>query len=79
MPVRTLFATNFYEADIGDPELLEELEESCRLALALRGARPRYLTRAQVAEVAASFRPDLPVSRFVCDEGEATCPCLDCG
>ena len=57
----------------------EELEESCRLALALRGARPRYLTRAQVAEVAASFRPDLPVSRFVCDEGEAACPCPDCG
>ncbi|MCW0199273.1 TIGR02466 family protein [Sphingopyxis sp.] len=31
MPVRTLFATHFYEADIGAPELLEELEESCRL------------------------------------------------
>src|SRR3546814_1670126 len=31
MPVRTLFATNFYEADIGSPELLEELEESSRL------------------------------------------------
>ena len=31
MPVRTLFATNFYEADIGTPDLLEELEESCRL------------------------------------------------
>ena len=26
MPVRTLFATNFYEADIGTPDLLEELE-----------------------------------------------------
>jgi uncharacterized protein (TIGR02466 family) len=31
MPVRTLFATNFYEADIGTPDLLEELEESSRL------------------------------------------------
>src|SRR3546814_15923731 len=31
IPVRTLFATNFYEADIGSPELLEELEESSRL------------------------------------------------
>ena len=31
MPVRTLFATNFYEADIGTPDLLDALEESCRL------------------------------------------------
>lgn len=31
MPVRTLFATNFYEADIAAPDLLQELEESCRL------------------------------------------------
>src|SRR3546814_14290853 len=31
MAVRTLFATHFYEADIGDPDLLEDLEQSCRL------------------------------------------------
>lgn len=31
MPVRSLFATQFYEASIGSPQLLEELEESCRL------------------------------------------------
>src|SRR3546814_1727625 len=31
MPVRTLFATNFYEADIGTPDLLAELAESSRL------------------------------------------------
>ena len=31
MPVRTLFATNFYEAGIGTPGLIEDLEQSCRL------------------------------------------------
>ena len=31
MPVRTLFASTFYEADIGTPDLLDALEESCRL------------------------------------------------
>ena len=31
MPVRTLFATNFYEAGIGTPGLIEDLEDSCRL------------------------------------------------
>lgn len=31
MPVRNLFATNFYQEQIGSPELLEELEESCRM------------------------------------------------
>ncbi len=38
MPVRTLFATHFYEADIGTPDLLKELEESCRLFAAEDGA-----------------------------------------
>jgi uncharacterized protein (TIGR02466 family) len=33
MPVRTLFPTHFYEADLGDPALIEELEDAC-LALA---------------------------------------------
>src|SRR3546814_19682464 len=38
MPVRTLFATHFYEADIGDPDLLEDLEQSCRLLAVEDGA-----------------------------------------
>ena len=33
MAIRSLFATPFYEADLGTPALLEELEEAC-LALA---------------------------------------------
>ena len=31
MPVRSLFATTFYEADIGTPDLLAELEGSGRM------------------------------------------------
>ena len=42
MPVRTLFATNFYEADIGTPDLLEELEESSRLFAEEDGAGRRW-------------------------------------
>ncbi len=38
MPVRTLFATHFYEADIGTPDLLRELEQSCRLLAEEDGA-----------------------------------------
>lgn len=30
MPVRSLFATSFYEDQLGDPALLEMLEHSCR-------------------------------------------------
>src|SRR3954471_1587425 len=30
MPVRSLFATLFYEADLGAPDLLADLEASCR-------------------------------------------------
>jgi uncharacterized protein (TIGR02466 family) len=30
MPVRALFPTHFYEADLGDPELVEELADACR-------------------------------------------------
>ncbi|HZG46892.1 MAG TPA: TIGR02466 family protein [Allosphingosinicella sp.] len=30
MAVRSLFATQFYEAELGEPELLEGLERSCR-------------------------------------------------
>lgn len=57
----------------------EELEETCKLALTLRGGAPRYLTRAQIAEVARIFRPSLPVERFICAEAEAPCPCPGCG
>src|SRR3546814_17055367 len=38
MPVRKLFATNFYEADIGSPELLADREESSRLLAETDGA-----------------------------------------
>jgi uncharacterized protein (TIGR02466 family) len=30
MPIRSLFATRFYEAELGAPALIEELEHSCR-------------------------------------------------
>jgi uncharacterized protein (TIGR02466 family) len=30
MPVRTLFPTHFYEADLGDEPLIAELEDACR-------------------------------------------------
>jgi len=30
MTIRTLFVTRFYEADLGDPHLLADLEQSCR-------------------------------------------------
>ncbi len=30
MTIRTLFVTRFYEADLGDPALLANLEQSCR-------------------------------------------------
>ena len=29
MTIRTLFATRFYEDDLGDAALLEELEDAC--------------------------------------------------
>ena len=38
MPVRSLFASLFYEADIGAPDLLAELEDSSRLFAAEDGA-----------------------------------------
>ncbi|WP_033075344.1 TIGR02466 family protein [Sphingopyxis sp. MWB1] len=38
MAVRTLFATPFFEADIGAPDLLAELEQSCRLFASEDGA-----------------------------------------
>ncbi len=57
----------------------EELEESCKLALTLRGERARYLTRAQIADVARTFRPGLPVDRFVCSDAAEACPCPTCG
>lgn len=57
----------------------EELEESCKLALLLHGRAPRFLTRAQIAEVARVFRPDLPASRFDCAEADTPSPCPRCG
>ncbi len=38
----------------------EELEETAKLFLLLRGLNPRYLTPAQVADLAATFGLDLP-------------------
>lgn len=57
----------------------EELEESAKLYMILRGARARYMTRAAVEDVARTFRPDLPVERFVCSDGVDEAPCLHPG
>lgn len=48
----------------------EELEESAKLAILLRDRRARYLTRAQVQDVATTFKLDIPVSRFVCSDAD---------
>src|SRR3954471_11340613 len=45
MPVRSLFATLFYEADLGAPDLLADLEASCR-ALAKDDSAGRRWSRA---------------------------------
>jgi ribulose-5-phosphate 4-epimerase/fuculose-1-phosphate aldolase len=38
----------------------EELEETARLYLLVRGLNPRYLTTAQVEDLVAAFELDLP-------------------
>src|SRR3546814_17197323 len=55
MPVRTLFATNFYEADIGTPDLLAELEESSRLFAEEDGAGRRW-SRDQIGRASCRER-----------------------
>jgi len=50
----------------------EELEETAKLYLLLRGLNPRYLTPAQVADLQATFKLDLP--DFICQEID---PCED--
>src|SRR3546814_13656358 len=63
MPVRTLFATHFYEADIGDPDLLEDLEQSCRLLAVEDGAgRDR---KSVVSGKSVSVRVDLGGRRII--------------
>jgi len=42
MTVRTLFATTFYEADLGVPEFIEELEDACRALAAEDQAGRRW-------------------------------------
>src|SRR3546814_5469602 len=61
MPVRTLFATHFYEADIGSPDLLYDLEQSCRL-LAEEDGAGRAWSRAHGYKVYTSYESldDLP-------------------
>ena len=44
MPIRTLFATRFYEGAIGDPGLIAELDASCR-SLALEDEAGRRWSR----------------------------------
>jgi 3-dehydro-4-phosphotetronate decarboxylase len=39
---------------------MEELEETAKLYLLLRGFNPRYLTPQQVADLAATFGLSLP-------------------
>ena len=42
MPARSLFATLFHEAELGDPALLAELEEACRDLAAMDEAGRRW-------------------------------------
>src|SRR6201996_2838268 len=42
MPVRTLFPTHFYEAGLGDPTLIAELEDACRALAAEDRAGQRW-------------------------------------
>lgn len=42
MAVRSLFATRFYEADLGDAALLQGLEEACRALASEDGAGRRW-------------------------------------
>jgi 3-dehydro-4-phosphotetronate decarboxylase len=53
----------------------EELEESARLYILLRGSQPRLLTRGQLEDLAATFKLDVPVSRFTCSEAASDAPC----
>jgi ribulose-5-phosphate 4-epimerase/fuculose-1-phosphate aldolase len=49
----------------------EELEETARLYILLRGQQPRLLTRDQLGDLAATFRLDVPVGRFRCSDPDA--------
>lgn len=42
MPSRPLFATRFYEAQLASPDLVEELDEACRMLAAEDGAGRRW-------------------------------------
>lgn len=61
MPVRSLFATLFYEAELGDPALLAGLEEAC-LALARDDQAGRRWSRAHLYPGYTSYASldDLP-------------------
>src|SRR3954469_8786470 len=62
MPVRSLFATLFYEADLGAPDLLADLEASCR-ALAKDDSAGRRWSREHGYRGYTSYASlnDLPV------------------
>jgi uncharacterized protein (TIGR02466 family) len=62
MPVRSLFATLFYEADLADPALLEALDASCR-SLARDDAAGRRWSREHGYRGYTSYASlnDLPV------------------
>ncbi len=48
---------------------VEELEESARLHLLLRGLAPRLMTRAQIDALARAFDLDGPIEALACAEG----------
>ena len=62
MPSRALFATRFYEADLGDERLVAELEEACR-SLAEEDEAGRRWSRAHTYRGYTSYASldDLPV------------------
>ncbi|MEA3060957.1 MAG: hypothetical protein QOJ94_738 [Sphingomonadales bacterium] len=62
MPLRSLFATLFYEADLADPALLEALDDSCR-SLAREDAAGRRWSREHGYRGYTSYASlnDLPV------------------
>lgn len=56
---------------------IEELEETAKLFMLMRGARPRLMTREQVEETSAAFGLGLEARRFRCEGDPAPTGCDD--
>ena len=62
MTIRTLFATRFYEDDLGDPALVEELDDACRdLAREDRAGRAWSKSHGYRGYTSYASLDDLPV------------------